>query len=155
MSWIINVHLEREMYRFTRILTVQVAISLLLATNTQAAFLTNVQGEIFVTRDGGVNSVNGVTSLALARGDRVRANAGSADRVYDNGCSTKVGPTRTVTVQFTPPSYGQGGLKDGASAESSSTWLSGEAATFGVPAAGGALISVGLSTTVGQRSVSP
>jgi len=49
----------------------------------------------------------------LAPGDRVRTGDGSVTIVYDNGCSTPLGPHQVAIVVSTPPAC-YGGLKDGA-----------------------------------------
>ena len=49
---------------------------------------------------------------------QIKAQGGSVDIVYDNGCSTHVGAKQVALVLSTPPScngaVGYGGLKDGA-----------------------------------------
>src|SRR5208337_3216909 len=106
-----------------RILIAQTAISALFAVGVQAALLTNIEGVILVNHGDGFKPV--AEAASLVAGDRIRADAGSADVQYENGCSMKVGPNQTVVVLFTPPACGGGGLKDGVSA--------GEGPAFGLP----------------------
>ncbi len=50
----------------------------------------------------------------MSSGDRVRASAGgSANIVYENGCSTRVGSSQVAVVLATPPSCQGASLKDG------------------------------------------
>jgi hypothetical protein len=85
-----------------------------LATNAEAALLTNVDGKVSVNHGSGFRPSGG--GDALAPGDRVSAGEGSADIVYDNGCSARVGPHQVVVVLSSPPSCNGGGLKDTAMA---------------------------------------
>ncbi len=84
----------------------------LLAWSAQAATLTNVEGAVSINQ--GFGEQQGVTGVALNPGDRVKVGEGSADIIYVNGCSTRVGPNQTAAVLSNPPSCtGGGGLKDG------------------------------------------
>jgi hypothetical protein len=126
-----------------RILVAQTAISALLAAGAQAASLANIDGVILVNHGNGFKPV--AEGAALASGDRVRAAAGSADVLYENGCSTKVAHKRTVVVLFTPPACGQRSLKDGVSAGGGSAFsLPPEVIGAGV-VLGGAGLAVALS----------
>jgi hypothetical protein len=116
---------------------------LIAAGDAEAALLTNVEGAVFVNRGDGFKPVFG--AVPIVAGDRVRAAAGSAVVVYDNGCSQKVGPNQTVLVYFASPCVSDGGLRDGTSASDPSA----AAALL----AGGVGLAVGLATS--QPSVSP
>jgi hypothetical protein len=85
----------------------------LLGWSAQAATLTNIEGVVFINQGYGFHQA--ATGTELNAGDRVRAKAGSADIVYANGCSSRVGQDQMAVVLSTPPSCsaGAGGLKDG------------------------------------------
>lgn len=129
----------------------------LFVTNAQAAALANVIGVVFVNHGDGFKPA--MVGSALSPGDRVRVDNGSADIVYENGCSTKVGPQQVSLVLYAPPPC-NGGLKDGgavAAAEPSIDPLLG-GALFG----GAEALAAELSNNNGngdgsvfKRSVSP
>ena len=74
--------------------------------------LSNVEGAVSVNRGDGFQPVSAGT--ALSSGDRVRVSAGgSVNIVYENGCSTRVGPSQVAVVLATPPSCQGARLKDG------------------------------------------
>ncbi len=82
--------------------TISIAlIASLAATSAQAALLTNVQGGVAVDRGYGFSPA-GANSV-IAPGVRVRTGEGSADIVYENGCTVKVAPGQTVIVLGSPP----------------------------------------------------
>ena len=88
-------------------------IASLAATGAQAALLTNVQGAVTVDRGYGYAPAG--SGSVIAPGDRVRAGEGSADIVYENGCTVKVDPGHTVIVLGSAPVPGsrrriEGGL---------------------------------------------
>ena len=124
-------------------------ITALLASNAEAALLTNVQGTVTVNRgDGFVPAGPAGTTAVLAPGDRVRAETGSADIVYDNGCTVTLGAGQMVAVLYAAPDC-SGGLKDGAASSSgisTSTLLIG-----GVVVAGG----IGAGIALSQKSSKP
>ncbi len=124
-------------------------ITALLASNAEAALLTNVQGTVTVNHGEGFVPVGpaGTTAL-LAPGDRVRAGTGSADIVYDNGCTVTLGAGQMVAVLYAAPDC-NGGLKDGAASSSglsTSTYLVG-----GLVVAGG----IGAGIALSQKSSKP
>lgn len=84
--------------------TVAVAMALLLAPAAEAALLSNIQGTVLVSSGGGFRPASG--PIMIAAGDSVRTVDGSADIVYDNGCSTRVGPRQTAVVAYATPSCG-------------------------------------------------
>ena len=93
--------------------TVSIAASIaLMVAGAQAATLTNVEGAVFVKRNGSFQQVN--AGADLRPGDHVRTAAGSADIVYETGCASRVEPFHVALVLSAPPaSCGGGGLKDG------------------------------------------
>lgn len=102
--------------RAPRALMSTVIAAALFVTNAQAAVLTNVIGVVFVNRGDGFRPA--MVGSSLISGDRVRVDNGSADIVYENGCSTKVGPQQVSLVLSAPPPC-NGGLKDGGTAAAS------------------------------------
>jgi hypothetical protein len=95
--------------RAARSLVSAAVITALLATGAEAAMLTNVEGSVSLNRGDGYRPTGGG---GVVPGDRVRTVAGSASIVYENGCSTWVGPHQTVAVLASPPPCA-GGAKDG------------------------------------------
>jgi hypothetical protein len=88
--------------RMARAYVTAAVIAALFATNAAAATLSNVEGKVSVNRGGGFQPAS--TGTALSSGDRVRASSsGSANIVYENGCSTRVGPSQVAVVLATPP----------------------------------------------------
>ncbi len=78
-------------------------VTALFATNVEAVTLSNVEGAVTVNRGDGFQPAS--IGTTLSPGDRVRAPAGgSVNIVYDNGCSTRVGPHQVVAVLSSPPS---------------------------------------------------
>jgi hypothetical protein len=84
------------------------------AADAHAATLADINGLVFVNHGNGFLSAP--DGAALAPGDRIRTDEGSANIVYENGCSSKIGPHQVVVVLWTPPTCNEGGLKDGAAA---------------------------------------
>ena len=90
-------------------------IAALFATNAAAVTLSNVEGTVSVNQGSGFQPAS--IGTTLSSGDRVRASAsGSANIVYDNGCSTRVAPSQVAVVLATPPACQGGSLKDGGAA---------------------------------------
>lgn len=90
-------------------------IAALFATNAAAVTLSNVEGTVSVNQGSGFQPAS--IGTALSSGDRVRASSsGSANIVYDNGCSTRVAPSQVAVVLATPPACQGGSLKDGGGA---------------------------------------
>ena len=85
-------------------------VAALLTTNAQAAVLANIDGLVSVNYGNGFLPAS--IGSTLAPGDRVRTEKGTVDILYDNGCSTRVGPQQVALVQSAPPPC-SGGLKDG------------------------------------------
>ena len=136
---------NRQGVGLLRMLIVQTAISALLAAGAQAALLTNIDGVILVNHGDGFRPV--AEGAILGSGDRVRAEAGSADVLYENGCSMRVTHKQTVVVLFAPPACGQGSLKDGVSAADGSAFgMPSEVIGAGV-VLGGAGLAVALSSS--------
>jgi hypothetical protein len=73
----------------------------LIVTGAEAAVLANVHGSVIVNRGEGFQPAQAGTSVVP--GDRVRVNEGSADILYENGCSVKIGAGQMVAVLHTPP----------------------------------------------------
>ncbi|MGO9173855.1 MAG: hypothetical protein ACLP7P_18085 [Rhodomicrobium sp.] len=121
-------------------------ITALLVSNAEAALLTNVQGTVTVNRGEGFAPAG--NTAVLAPGDRVRAETGSADIVYDNGCTVKLGAGQTVAVLYAAPDCG-GGLWDGAA--SSSGISTGTLLVGGLVVAGG----IGAGIALSQKSSKP
>jgi hypothetical protein len=86
--------------RATRSLVSAAVITALLATGAQAAMLANVEGSVSLNRGDGYRPTGGGPVVG---GERVRTAKGSASIVYENGCSTWVGPHQTVAVLASPP----------------------------------------------------
>jgi hypothetical protein len=98
--------------RMARTYVSAAVIAALLATNAAAVTLSNVEGTVAVNRGDGFQPAS--IGTTLSSGDRVRANAsGSANIVYENGCSTRVGPSQVAVVLATPPACQGASLKDG------------------------------------------
>jgi hypothetical protein len=90
-------------------------IAALFATNAAAVTLSNVEGTVSVNQGNGFQPAS--IGTTLSSGDRVRASAnGSANIVYDNGCSTRVAPSQVAVVLATPPACQGASLKDGGAA---------------------------------------
>ena len=125
----------------------------LLTANVQAAVLGNVAGPVLVNHGDGFLPASAGSSLVL--GDRVRVDNGSADIVYENGCSTRVGPQQVSVVLASPPPCG-GGLKDGVVQETAEPSVA--PLIIGGLLVGGAVgLAVALSSSGGnnQIAVSP
>src|SRR5271165_1830542 len=90
---------------------ISAAVMVALFTNAQAAQLSNIEGLVSVNSGSGFHPAS--IGSSLAPGDRVRTAEGSANILYDNGCSTKVGPQQVAIVYSEPPACYVGGLKDG------------------------------------------
>ncbi len=115
-------------------------IAALMASSAEAALLTNVQGTVTVNRGDGYSPA-GAGSVILP-GDRVRAGEGSADIVYENGCTMRVGPGQTSIVLYAAPDC-NGGSKDAAvdTGISTGTLLIGGVLVVGGAVAGGIALS--------------
>lgn len=90
-------------------------VAALLASNAQAAMLANIEGAVTVNRGNGFQPI--VAGGQLAPGDRVSVGAGSADIVYENGCSQKIAANQVVAVLASSPPCTGGGIKDSADAD--------------------------------------
>jgi hypothetical protein len=98
--------------RMARAYVSAAVIAALFATNAAAVTLSNVEGTVSVNRGDGFQPAS--IGTALSSGDRVRASAsGSANIVYENCCSTRVGPSQVAVVLATPPACQGASLKDG------------------------------------------
>ena len=87
-------------------------IAALFATNAEAVTLSNIEGAVSVNHGDGFQPA--AIGTTLSSGDRVRAGAGgSANIVYENGCSTRIGPNQVAVVLAAPPSCAGASLKDG------------------------------------------
>ncbi len=87
-------------------------IAAMFASSAEAVMLSNVEGTVSVNHGDGFQPASAGT--ALASGDRVRVGSGgSVNIVYENGCSTRVGPSQVAVVLATPPSCQGARLKDG------------------------------------------
>ncbi len=120
-------------------------IAALMASGAEAALLTNIQGAVMVNRGAGFSPAGNVAEVAP--GDRVRAGQGSADIVYENGCSVKVGPGQMAVVLAAAPNC-QGGLKDGAAEETGVS--TGTLVIGGLVVAGGIGAGIALSQNNGK-----
>jgi hypothetical protein len=96
--------------RAARAIVSAAVVAALLGANAEAAVLANVEGAVSVNRGDGYRPAGG--GAGLAPGDRVRTAAGSADIVYENGCSLRIGPDQTVAVLSSPPPCNGGSMKD-------------------------------------------
>jgi len=141
---------KHEMRRMPRTLISAAVVSALLATSAQAAVLANVDGAVSVNDGGGFQPAT--EGAVLAAGERIRTGNGSAEIVYDNGCSMKVGPQQAVAVLSSPPPCNGASLKDGlvaAPAETSAPVLLG-----GLIVVGGAIgLAVALSSSGSKQPV--
>ncbi|MGO8781355.1 MAG: hypothetical protein ACLQKK_20965 [Rhodomicrobium sp.] len=117
-------------------------ITALMASSAEAALLTEVQGMVTVNHGEGYSPAG--AGGEIAPGDRVRAAAGSASIVYENGCTQKVEPNQTVIVLYAPPA-----CKVESQGFSTLTYVGG-----GVLLAGGAAAAVALSQN-GSKPASP
>jgi len=87
-------------------------VAALFATNVEAVTLSNIEGAVSVNHGDGFQPA--AIGTTLSSGDRVRAGAGgSANIVYENGCSTRIGPNQVAVVLAAPPSCAGASLKDG------------------------------------------
>ncbi len=87
-------------------------IATMFASSVEAVMLSNVEGTVSVNRGDGFQLAS--SGAALTSGDRVRVSSGgSVNIVYDNGCSTRIGPSQVAVVLATPPSCQGARLKDG------------------------------------------
>lgn len=102
--------LKGKSSRVRRALICGALAAVFLTANVQAAVLGNVAGPVVVNHGGGFFPASAGSSLVP--GDRVRVDNGSADIIYENGCSTRVGPQQVSVVLAAPPPC-SGGLKDG------------------------------------------
>ena len=106
---------QKKKSRIPRAFISAVVIAALFATNAEAAVLANVEGAVSVNYGSGFQPAP--PGSPLSPGDRVRTGNGSADIVYDNGCSVRLGPQQAVVVFSAPPPCNGGGLKDGVAVE--------------------------------------
>lgn len=86
----------------------------MVTTSAQAAVLSSPDGAVSVNSGNGFKPAS--IGSSLAPGDRVRTDEGSANILYNNGCTTTVGPQQVAVVYPEPPICHVGGLKDGAMA---------------------------------------
>ncbi len=132
-------------------------IAALFATNAGAVTLSNVEGSVSVNRGDGFQAAS--IGTTLSSGDRVRASAsGSANIVYENGCSTRVGPSQVAVVLATPPACQGASLKDGGAAYAPAGLGTGTLLVGGLVAGAGVGIAVALSNDNSSnyhRQVSP
>jgi hypothetical protein len=110
-----------------------VLIASLAASGAQAALLTNVQGMVTVNHGYGYQPAG--VGGQMGPGDRVHAGEGSADIVYENGCTVKVGSGQTAIVLGTAPACTVG----------SQTPDAGTYAAGGMLAAGGVAAAIAFS----------
>ena len=88
------------------------AIAAMFASSVEAVTLSNAEGAVFVNHGDGFQPAG--IGTTLSSGDRVRVGSGgSVNIVYENGCSTRVGPSQVAVVLATPPSCQGARLKDG------------------------------------------
>ena len=106
---------QKKKSRIPRAFISTAVIAALFATNAQAAELSNIEGVVSVNSGNGFHPAS--IGSSLTPGDRVRTDNGSADIVYGNGCSTRVGPQQVAVVLSAPPPCNGGGLKDGVAVE--------------------------------------
>jgi hypothetical protein len=124
-------------------------IAPLIVTSAEAALLTNVHGTVTVNRGDGFRPAQG--GAPVAPGDRVRVNDGSADILYDNGCTVRVGAGQMVAVLHTPPA-----CKTASSGGSSgSSGSSGGTSTMTYVYIGGGLILAGGIGAAAMWAASP
>ncbi len=97
--------------RSARTFVLMLIIAAFSATNASAAVLVNVEGSVFVKRNAafqlawGDGFQSASSGTALSSGDWVRTSAsGSAQILYENGCSTRVEPSEIAVVLTMPPS---------------------------------------------------
>ena len=102
---------ESKIRRSPRPLISAIMIAALVTTNAEAAVLSSLDGAVTVNSGNGFQPAS--IGSSLAPGDRVRTNEGSANILYDNGCTTTVGPQQVAIVYWQPPVCHVGGLKDG------------------------------------------
>jgi hypothetical protein len=117
------------------------AIAALTASSAQAAMLTNIQGAVAVNAGAGYQPVAG--PAPVGPGERIRTSDGSADIVYENGCTVHVAPNQVVLVSSAAPECSGGGLKDGGIVESGipTEYLVAGAVVVGGGVAAGILLS--------------
>ena len=77
-------------------------IAALFSANVQAAMLANMEGVVSVNQGNGFQPAS--IGSSLEPGARIRTESGSANIVYENGCSTRIGPFQAVAVLASPPS---------------------------------------------------
>ncbi len=137
-----------------RALMSAVVVASLFATNVEAVTLSNVEGAVSVNRGDGFQPAS--IGSTLSSGDRVRASAsGSANIVYENGCSARVAPNQVVAVLAAPPVCQGASLKDGpafAPAFSPDPLLAGAVV---VGAAAGLAVALSDNNSTTTYSVSP
>ena len=102
---------EHHTSKRSRAIVSATLVAACLITNAQATVLSSIEGAVSVNSGNGFQPAS--IGSALAPGDRVRTGDGSASILYDNGCSTKVGPQKVTIVFSEPPACNVGGLKDG------------------------------------------
>ena len=85
-------------------------MAVLLATNAQAADVSEMQGTVWTSRGFGFRPVS--EGSVLAPGDRARTGDGSVVIRYENGCSTKLGPRQMAVVLLAPPRCKESGNTD-------------------------------------------
>lgn len=77
------------------------ALTALLITQAEGAVLAGVEGAVSIARGGSI--IQASEGAALAPGESVRTQEGTARIVYENGCAVQVGPRQTVAVAYAPP----------------------------------------------------
>jgi hypothetical protein len=83
---------------------------LVFATASEAAQLAAVEGAVFVDYGVGFKPVAG--GAVVTAGNRVRTGDGTAQIVYDNGCTAYIGRNQAALVLATPPNCSSQSLKD-------------------------------------------
>ena len=133
-----------------RALISAVAMAALLASNAQAAMLANINGAVTVNQGNGF--VPASIGSSLAPGDRVRTGEGTANIVYENGCSAGIGPHQVVAVLAVPPPCNGVMLRDGpAMAPAEFPWAP---VLLGGAAVGGAVALAVMLTNNSSNSIS-
>ncbi len=109
-------HLGNETWRAQRSYVSAALMVVLLATNAQAAVVSDLQGPVWMSRGDGIRPVS--IGSVLSPGDRVRTGDGFVVIRYENGCATRLGPRQASAVLLSPPpchedGFAEGSLKDG------------------------------------------
>ena len=123
-------------------------IAVSIAKSAEAALLATVVGAVAVDHGDGFRPA--LAGSALAPGDRVRTADGSADILYDNGCSVRVEQHQVQVVLSATPQCDGAGQKD----VRSDTISTGTLFIVGGLAAGGG-VALALINTGKQAPASP